>query len=40
MWFEMHKHSQYSMFDGFDKVKNIVGYAKELLAGAELKAKN
>ena len=30
MYFEMHKHSQYSMFDGFDKVKNIVAYAKEL----------
>ena len=30
MFFEMHKHSQYSMFDGFDKVKNIVAYAKEL----------
>ncbi|MCX7924109.1 MAG: DNA polymerase III subunit alpha [Clostridia bacterium] len=30
MWFEMHKHTQYSMFDGFDKVKNIVRYAKEL----------
>ena len=30
MFFEMHKHSQYSMFDGFDKIKNIVSYAKEL----------
>lgn len=30
MWFEMHKHSQYSIFDGFDKIKNIVRYAKEL----------
>lgn len=30
MWYEMHKHSQYSMFDGFDKVKNIVAYAKKL----------
>ena len=26
----MHKHSHYSMFDGFDKVNNIVAYAKEL----------
>ena len=24
MYFEMHKHSHYSMFDGFDKIKNIV----------------
>ena len=30
MYFEMHKHSHYSMFDGFDKVNNIVAYAKEL----------
>ena len=30
MFFEMHKHSQYSMFDGFDQIKNIVSYAKEL----------
>lgn len=30
MYFEMHKHTQYSMFDGFDKVKNIVAYAKQL----------
>lgn len=30
MWYELHKHSQYSMFDGFDKVKNIVAYAKKL----------
>ena len=30
MFFEMHKHSQYSMFDGFDQVENIVAYAKEL----------
>lgn len=30
MYFELHKHSHYSMFDGFDKVKNIVAYAKEL----------
>ena len=30
MYFEMHKHSHYSMFDGFDKIKNIVAYAKEL----------
>jgi len=30
MWFEMHKHTQYSMYDGFDKIKNIVAYAKEL----------
>ena len=26
----MHKHSHYSMFDGFDKINNIVAYAKEL----------
>ena len=26
----MHKHSPYSMFDGFDKINNIVAYAKEL----------
>lgn len=26
----MHKHTHYSMFDGFDKIKNIVAYAKEL----------
>ena len=30
MYFEMHKHSHYSMFDGFDKINNIVAYAKEL----------
>ena len=30
MYFEMHKHSHYSMFDGFDKIGNIVAYAKEL----------
>ena len=30
MYFEMHKHTQYSMFDGFDKVKNVVAYAKKL----------
>jgi len=30
MYFEMHKHSHFSMFDGFDKVNNIVAYAKEL----------
>lgn len=30
MWFEMHNHSHYSNFDGFDKVKNKVAYAKEL----------
>lgn len=30
MYFEMHKHSMFSMFDGFDKIKNIVAYAKEL----------
>ena len=30
MWYEMHKHTQYSMFDGFDKIKNIVAYAVEL----------
>jgi DNA polymerase-3 subunit alpha len=30
MWFEMHKHTQYSMFDGFDRIKSIVAYAKEL----------
>lgn len=30
MYFEMHKHSHYSMFDGFDKINNIVSYAKEL----------
>lgn len=29
-WFELHKHTQYSMFDGFDSVKNVVAYAKEL----------
>lgn len=30
MWFEMHKHTQFSLYDGFDKIKNIVAYAKEL----------
>lgn len=30
MWFEMHNHSHYSNFDGFDKIKNKVAYAKEL----------
>lgn len=30
MWFELHKHSQYSMFDGFDLIPNIVAHAKEL----------
>lgn len=30
MWFEMHLHTHFSMYDGFDKVKNKVKYAKEL----------
>lgn len=30
MFFEMHKHTQYSLFDGFDKIQNVVSYAKEL----------
>lgn len=30
MYFEMHKHSHYSMFDGFDKINNIVAHAKAL----------
>ena len=30
MYFEMHKHSMYSMFDGFDKINNIVSHAIEL----------
>ena len=30
MFFEMHKHSHYSMWDGFDRINNIVAYAKEL----------
>lgn len=29
-YFEMHCHTQYSMFDGFDKIKNKVAYAKEM----------
>lgn len=29
-YFEMHKHTMFSMFDGFDKIDNIVSYAKEL----------
>lgn len=29
-WFEMHKHTQYSMYDGFDNLNNIVKYAKSL----------
>jgi DNA polymerase-3 subunit alpha len=30
MYFELHKHSQYSIFDGFDLISNIVSHAKEL----------
>lgn len=30
MWFELHKHSQYSLFDGFGRIQDIVEYAKEL----------
>lgn len=29
-YFELHKHTMFSMFDGFDKINNIVAYAKEL----------
>lgn len=30
MWFETHKHSEYSLFDGFGKVKDIVKNAVDL----------
>ena len=30
MWFELHKHSHYSVFDGFGKISEIVDYAVEL----------
>lgn len=29
-WFELHKHSQYSIFDGFGNPKEIAEYAKQL----------
>ena len=30
MWFETHKHSQYSLFDGYGKIKDIVSHAVKL----------